>query len=886
MSRFCGEHKVKAILSAAQRLKDQCLLTDGSLFSEESIWNLHGLNELDEYFIKKPDEGNDDFLTKLQHQLENTSPTTKKLAAEMRWVMLLFPTQLKPNTKRAQITAIYSWSGQNLSDDHPMLSDDVLNGVGSSGTAYLTGPWRELRYLIRVTTAYKKLSKDIKTTILGDPWAWSEWLGNAVQEDNRQLYHMLSFFFFPDFFERIASGGHKCRILETFLRLTQKDINVLSWTEVDQKIYQLRLDLLKEHNTDKLDFYQSPLREKWMPEKKTSTVGNDDYTQINASTWLYAPGEGAEYWEEFYSSGIMAIGWDELGDFRKYKDKEAIAKELRIQENDPDSSKKNNATSCFSFAYDIEKGDIVFAKAGRRRILGWGIVTSDYIFETNRQFFKHVRKIDWKAKGNWEVSEDNRFALKTLTNITIYTDFVSYLNNLVNRNILSVDEGTPRLSPDGVRYWWLNANPKIWNFVDTPIGGMQTYTTHNEKGNKRRVYKYFEEVKPGDILIGYISSPNKEIVAEAVITKGLHQSEDEGERIQFKKTESFIVPVTFEQLKGLSALKDAEPLVNNQGSLFKLSSEEYEIIRGLIDDANPPIQTQPASPEYPRKQAYSELFISPEIIDKAISLLSCKKNIVLQGPPGVGKTFFAKRLAYSALGRKDNSKIQMIQFHQSYSYEDFMQGYRPTPAGRFELKNGIFYMFCRQAQIDDNNNYFFIIDEINRGNLSKIFGELMMLIECDKRGREFALPLTYAQGLDDKFYIPENLHIIGTMNTADRSLAMVDYALRRRFCFMDLAPVFDEPKFHKHLGNAGADDKLIRNIVAKMNELNIRIEKDKNLGKGFKIGHSYFCPQKGVVADFNWFKNVVYSEIEPLLKEYWFDNPDEAQKSVERLLSE
>lgn len=422
--------------------------------------------------------------------------------------------------------------------------------------------------------------------------------------------------------------------------------------------------------------------------------------------------------------------------------------------------------------------------------------------------------------------------------------------------------------------------------MDTPVGGTQTYTTHNEKGNKRRVYKYFQEVKPGDIVIGYISSPNREIVAEAVITKGLHQSDEEGERIEFKKTESFINPISLEQLKELPALKDSEPLVNNQGSLFKLSTEHYEIIRGLIDDANTSTPPPKAVAEtYTLEQANAELFIKPIILEKAIFLLTTKKNIVLQGPPGVGKTFFAKRLAFAALGRKDKTKIQMIQFHQSYSYEDFMQGYRPTPDGRFELKNGAFYTFCRQAQLDEKNKYFFIIDEINRGNLSKIFGELMMLAECDKRGREFALPLTYAQSLDDKFYIPENLYLIGTMNTADRSLAMVDYALRRRFCFIDLPPAFGEQKYLKYLADAGADDSFIQKITIKMGELNMRIEKDKNLGNGFKIGHSYFCPQPGIKPNQDWFRNIVFAEIEPLLKEYWFDNPDEAVKAVETLLA-
>lgn len=603
--------------------------------------------------------------------------------------------------------------------------------------------------------------------------------------------------------------------------------------------------------------------------------------------WLYAPGEGAEFWDEFYDSGIMAIGWDYLGDLKKYESKEEIAKAIRKHDKEPDSSKKNNATSCYSFANIVKIGDVVFAKVGGSRIKGWGVVTSDYEYNLTRSGFKHVRKIDWKDRGDWSVSEDNRFALKTLTDITKYPDFVKYLKSLIENGTVKDDD--QKIITHGenkkhiAQYWWLNANPKIWNFVDAPIGTRQTYTTHNEKGNKRRIYKYFQEAKQGDLILGYIASPNRQIVAEAVITKELHQS-NEGELIEFEKTEAFINPITLEQLKQIPELKEAEPLINNQGSLFKLSPEQYEIIRNIIDDANPPKNMEVFAAAYTIENADVELFFKKEEIEKAISLLMAKKNMVLQGPPGVGKTFFAKRLAFAVLGKKDNTKVQMIQFHQSYSYEDFIQGYRPTPDGKFELKNGVFYTFCRQAQQDKDNNYFFIIDEINRGNLSKIFGELMMLIECDKRGREFALPLTYSQSIDDKFYIPENLHLIGTMNTADRSLAMVDYALRRRFCFIDLKPSFNETKFYSCLVEAGAEEKFIQEIVLKLEDLNGRISNDKNLGDGFKIGHSYFCPQFGIKPDRAWFKKIIVSEVEPLLKEYWFDNREDANKAVERLL--
>jgi hypothetical protein len=291
---------------------------------------------------------------------------------------------------------------------------------------------------------------------------------------------------------------------------------------------------------------------------------------------------------------------------------------------------------------------------------------------------------------------------------------------------------------------------------------------------------------------------------------------------------------------------------------------------------------------YDKKKAMDGLFLAETQFDEMLEALKEKKNVVLQGAPGVGKTFVAKRLAYALIESNDQRQVEMIQFHQSYSYEDFIQGFRPTPNGHFDLKHGIFYQFCRRAQRDEaaKKPYVFIIDEINRGNLSKIFGELMMLIEPDKRGKEHAIQLAYSQNAGERFYIPENLYLIGMMNTADRSLAMVDYALRRRFRFITLRPEFSSAKFGKFLVAAGAAPELTKKIVNRMNALNEVISADaKNLGPGYQIGHSYFCPRNGIKPNEDWYRRVIDSEIVPLIQEYWFDNEQKVKEQRSALLA-
>ena len=284
--------------------------------------------------------------------------------------------------------------------------------------------------------------------------------------------------------------------------------------------------------------------------------------------------------------------------------------------------------------------------------------------------------------------------------------------------------------------------------------------------------------------------------------------------------------------------------------------------------------------EYSEADFLSDIFMSKEDYHELVETLRYQKNVILCGAPGVGKTYAATNLAFSVMGEQADERVMQVQFHQSYSYEDFIMGYRPVESGGFEIRTGAFYDFCQKAKEDPGNDYFFIIDEINRGNLSRIFGELFMLIENSKRGN-IDLPLLYRP--EERFSVPKNLYIIGMMNTADRSLAMLDYALRRRFAFFTMKPGFDTEQFKAYQADIGSES--FNRVIACIKELNSEIESDPALGQGFCIGHSYFCNLEGDEAEItSTLKVVVKRSIVPMLCEYWFDDSQKAKEWEDKLL--
>lgn len=556
---------------------------------------------------------------------------------------------------------------------------------------------------------------------------------------------------------------------------------------------------------------------------------------------LYDPGLSVEDWKkilqdpEIFSNESLAL-------VKRFKDYGGSATCKQISEKYGDTAQHYNIICTKTCEQIIKKTNV------KKMILKDGTSNLFPII-----FYGRVAKKDEPGSYKWKLREELNEALDqvNLNHIPLY----------VTNNEVTKDK----------RYWLLMSNPKIWSVSELAVGGTQTYTIRNENNKLRRIPENFRDAQKGDLVFCYETTPVKQIVSLAVVSKA-----SDGITIEFKKTEQLVNPIDRDDFANIAELKEMQYLKSSMGTFFKVTEPEAEILMELIREANPVVAVEAEKNKtYTRTDFLADVFMDDEAFDDLAGMLLHKKNIILQGAPGVGKTYAAKRLAYAIMGEVDDSRVGFIQFHQNYAYEDFVMGYKPTEFGGFKLQNGIFYKFCIEAANNPEQKYFFIIDEINRGNLSKIFGELLMAIENECRGSK--ITLAYSNKL---FSVPENIYIIGMMNTADRSLALMDYALRRRFSFKELKPAFMSNNFKRYQESLGSDllDRLIQQII----ELNNEIIDDDSLGSGFCIGHSYFCNLKDATED--QLKMIVEHDILPTLAEYWFDDKAKYNKWESRLI--
>lgn len=672
-----------------------------------TIWTPEAAIEVRERLVKDPIVGTS--MTqweKLDVQLKGASKEVTLLAAELVFLREHALINARPSTRIKHVDLVLERLGGEVEIPHSLLEwMNRKSGIAGlkAGRAFNGDMWRHVSWMAGFVEEFRQQSESERRAILCDPVELQDFMLSLVVDDRPDIRNILQFLLFPEAFEAISAQGLKEKIVaELCTRIGGRSGETPQ--AIDRDLYSIRASIAEEVEGE-FGFWTPAVFALWNEEE------SDEPQRRNY--WLYDPGDSPQRWDEFMSKGLIGLGWDGLGDYGAYPDRAAI--EAEMQRDDSVKISRNQPLAVWEFQREIQIGDIVFARRGKNRILGRGVVASAPRYEENRSEFKNVRDVEWEFTGEWE-----------------YT---------------------------------LNA-------------------------------------------------------------------------IQ----------------KSLTRITDKRGLIDQLDALFAVERE----------DELSPVSSVKA---YTDKEFLNEVFFTRHQFDRLLSLIGRKKNVIFTGPPGVGKTYVARRIAFADMGEKDSSRIEQIQFHQSYSYEDFMMGFRPNKDGGFDLVNGPFYAFCEKAREEPDRHFFFIIDEINRGNVSKIFGELLMLIESDKRGQ--GLRLIYN---DEIFSVPENVYLIGTMNTADRSLAVMDHALRRRFGFFNIPPAFESAGFQAW--RESQESESLDALVEVIRALNEVIADDPRLGRGFLIGHSYVVQgSSGDETEDDWLYSVVEDDLVPLLEEYWFDEP-------------
>ncbi|MFD1511051.1 McrB family protein [Lacimonas salitolerans] len=684
MSKYNPDHNVDPIYAAAQTWRDKSLISGGSVFIDgKELLSQKLLDELDRRFVKNLDIGEGDFLSKLKVQLSEGSADCRQLMAESLWLALLFPSNVGATKKRENVLEIWSWSSTDLDATHPLLSDAVLKGIGSAGTAYNTHRWRELVFLIGALRDFKARDGSEREQITSEPWAFSGWLSSLPDARHRQLIHILPHLLFPDTFERISSESDKRQILAGFGDTPEKEIKKWSTVEIDRALHELRHRLEEEHGAD-IDFYQEEFEAQWKNQTKN---------------WL----------------------------------------------------------------------------------LSWN-----------------------PSKWNWE---------------TLATDRA------------------------------------------TTISGEKADNRWRCSSNKPR---------EGDrVFLFRTGSPPKGVVAVGKVTRAPYEAEhweqargDAGETTRFVDVAfDSVRDATSDEIVPLEQLQSREPGQewNPRSSGIEIKAKAARTLERLWK-ALPSIESgaTPLGGDIGAEDASPKKLAPP-------------KNLILYGPPGTGKTHSLKKMRQDY---KDEAgeRFEFVTFHQNYAYEDFVEGIRPVAENGtviYKVIPGVLKRLCDRARRSPDKRFALFIDEINRGNVAKIFGELITLVEVDKRihtdasgnqvpncdGLEVTLPYS-----GKRFGVPANVDVIGTMNTADRSIALLDSALRRRFRFEELTPL---PGLLKSIDDGEGNAIDLRQLLQAMNaRLSRLLHRDQTLG------HSYFYH----VKSFDELRRVFAREILPFLQEVFYDD--------------
>ncbi len=808
MSRYCGDKDSKATLEAAEHWLQNGLLKDGSIFSEKSLWKLEHLEALDRYVIQRYDDSKRSFLEKFEDQLAPAASEVKQLAAELLWVKFLCPSNISATKKKEVVQTIWNWSEDSFPNDSPWLQDAVLAGVGSAGTGYNTNRWREFVFVVKVMISLKQLTPSEREELLENGWDMAKWLENIPECDSRQFRHMMLFLLFSDNFERIFGGTDRRKIVAAFTGKSGAQVNTLSALGVDRELAVIRKQQEETYGMTELDFYVPPMRDLWGDARNVA--------------WLLTWNPDNWPWESMDADRAATH----------------VGKTITIRWN---CNNRNAAVG--NKAYLIRTG------VAPKGIIAIGnIVTAPYEAP-------HYNEVKAEAgKTRWYVD----VAFTRIQNPLADDPYLT--SDDLGKITIDQQVWSPQSSGIVIKQRSAGILEKLWEeVVETSLKPLSSQEVP-EIAEATNLILYGPPGTGKTYTLGKFidrySSQKQIISREAWLIQQLLDIRwfdaifavlyDIKNKVKVKD----IVSHEFIRLKARAMGRDRNVTQTVWATLQAHTSEKSKTV------------------QYKNKS-------SPYVFDKDMN--SAWALVENWEEECTDQVALAKALRKGPQKQSTHKRYEFVTFHQAYSYEDFVEGIRPVQdeeSGEltYSVVPGVFQRIAQKAKADPGQRYAIFIDEINRGNIAKIFGELITLIEGDKRavysedgeklsGMELTLP--YSGSL---FGVPKNLDLYGTMNTADRSIALLDTALRRRFNFQELMP--DPGVISGSRGDGYIEDGEggVINLRALLKAMNQRIR--FLLNRDMTLGHAYFIN----VRDFAGLQNVLLTQIIPLLQEYFYED--------------